>query len=66
MRHSLFVRSSYQSLAQRVQQNHGPAGKARGIDGTDVEPIFPEGKIKDIAEYCETDVVNTYAGLVEI
>ena len=35
-------------------------GKPEGIDGTDVERYFLEGKIKEIAEYCETDVVNTY------
>ena len=38
----------------------GMPGKPGGIDGTDVEPYFLEGKIKEIAEYCETDVVNTY------
>jgi 3'-5' exonuclease len=38
----------------------GMPGKPGGIDGTDVERYFLEGKIKEIAEYCETDVVNTY------
>ena len=38
----------------------GMPGKPEGIDGTDVEPYFLEGKIKEIADYCETDVVNTY------
>jgi hypothetical protein len=28
--------------------------------GTDVERYFLEGRIKEIAEYCEADVVNTY------
>ena len=38
----------------------GMPGKPEGIDGTDVERYFLEGKIKEIAEYCEADVVNTY------
>ncbi len=35
-------------------------GKREGIDGADVERYFLEGRIKEIADYCETDVVNTY------
>jgi 3'-5' exonuclease len=38
----------------------GMPGKPEGIDGTDVERYFLEGKVKEIADYCETDVVNTY------
>jgi 3'-5' exonuclease len=38
----------------------GLPGKPESIDGTDVERYFLEGKIKEIAEYCETDVLNTY------
>jgi 3'-5' exonuclease len=38
----------------------GMPGKPEGIDGTEVEPYFLEGRIKEIADYCETDVVNTY------
>ena len=38
----------------------GMPGKSEGIDGTDVERYCLEGKIKEIADYCETDVVNTY------
>lgn len=38
----------------------GMPGKPEGIDGSEVHRYFREGKIKDIAEYCETDVVNTY------
>jgi 3'-5' exonuclease len=37
-----------------------PAGKPDGIDGGKVEKYFHEGRIKEIAEYCENDVVNTY------
>ena len=35
-------------------------GKPKGIDGGEVERYFHEGKIKEIADYCETDIVNTY------
>jgi len=37
----------------------GLPGKSDGIDGSDVERFFLEGKIKEIAD-SETDVVNTY------
>jgi predicted PolB exonuclease-like 3'-5' exonuclease len=35
-------------------------GKPDGIDGGQVDKYFRDGKIKEIAEYCETDVANTY------
>jgi 3'-5' exonuclease len=38
----------------------GLPGKPEGIDGTDVERYFLEGRIKEIAGYCEADIVNTY------
>jgi predicted PolB exonuclease-like 3'-5' exonuclease len=38
----------------------GLPGKPEGMDGTDVERYFVDGRIKEIADYCETDVVNTY------
>jgi predicted PolB exonuclease-like 3'-5' exonuclease len=38
----------------------GLSGKPEGIDGSEVERYFLEGKIKEIADYCETDIVNTY------
>jgi 3'-5' exonuclease len=38
----------------------GMPGKPEGIDGNEVERYFLEGKIKEIADYCVTDVVNTY------
>ena len=38
----------------------GMPGKPEGIDGTEVERYFLEGRINEIADYCETDVVNTY------
>ena len=38
----------------------GLPGKPDSIDGTEVERYFLDGKIKEIADYCEADVVNTY------
>jgi predicted PolB exonuclease-like 3'-5' exonuclease len=38
----------------------GLPGKPEGLDGSDVERYFLEGRIKEIADYCEMDVVNTY------
>jgi len=38
----------------------GMAGKPTGIDGGEVARYFLEGKLKEIADYCETDIVNTY------
>jgi 3'-5' exonuclease len=38
----------------------GLPGKPDGISGADVERYYREGRIREIAEYCESDVVNTY------
>jgi predicted PolB exonuclease-like 3'-5' exonuclease len=38
----------------------GLPGKPDGISGADVERYHREGRIREIAEYCESDVVNTY------
>jgi predicted PolB exonuclease-like 3'-5' exonuclease len=38
----------------------GLAGKPDGVDGSKVEAMIAEGRILDVARYCETDVVNTY------
>ncbi len=35
-------------------------GKPDSIDGGEVARYFREGKIQKIADYCETDIVNTY------
>jgi predicted PolB exonuclease-like 3'-5' exonuclease len=37
----------------------GLPGKT-GIDGSKVAPMFDEGRLQDIRDYCETDVINTY------
>jgi predicted PolB exonuclease-like 3'-5' exonuclease len=38
----------------------GLPGKPEGIGGGEVEGYVREGRIKEVANYCETDVVNTY------
>jgi predicted PolB exonuclease-like 3'-5' exonuclease len=38
----------------------GLSGKPKGIDGSEVERYFHENRIKEIADYCESDVINTY------
>ena len=38
----------------------GLPGKPSGIHGGEVEKFFRDGKIREIADYCESDVVNTY------
>jgi hypothetical protein len=38
----------------------GLPGKPEDIDGGEVEKYFQEGRIREIADYCESDVVNTY------
>jgi 3'-5' exonuclease len=35
-------------------------GKPDGIDGSQVEQLFAEGRIAEVADYCECDVVSTY------
>ena len=31
-----------------------------GVDGSQVSGMYDEGRIKEIRDYCETDVINTY------
>ena len=38
----------------------GLPGKPNEINGRDVERYYREGRIRDIADYCEGDVLNTY------
>ena len=38
----------------------GLPGKPDAINGADVDRYFREGRIREIADYCKTDVVNTY------
>jgi len=38
----------------------GLPGKPDSIDGSEVHEYFRKGRIQEIADYCETDIVNTY------
>jgi predicted PolB exonuclease-like 3'-5' exonuclease len=38
----------------------GIAGKPVGVDGSQVDSMLQEGKIEEVAAYCETDLINTY------
>ena len=38
----------------------GLPGKPDGINGAEVDKYFREGRLREIADYCETDIVNTY------
>jgi 3'-5' exonuclease len=38
----------------------GLPGKPAGIMGADVEGYYNEGRLGEVAEYCQEDVVNTY------
>ena len=43
-----------------ICRSMGLPGKPDDIDGSEVESYFLKGRIKEIADYCEVDVVNTY------
>jgi 3'-5' exonuclease len=38
----------------------GLPGKPPGMSGGDVEKYYRDGRIREISDYCESDVVNTY------
>ena len=38
----------------------GLPGKPDGINGAEVAQYYRDGRIREIADYCESDVVNTY------
>jgi predicted PolB exonuclease-like 3'-5' exonuclease len=38
----------------------GLPGKPNDINGGEVEQYYRDGRIREIAEYCESDVINTY------
>jgi 3'-5' exonuclease len=38
----------------------GLSGKPKGIDGSQVDEMVSSGRIQEVAQYCETDVLNTY------
>ena len=56
---SSFSSQSKASLDE-ISRIMGLRGKPDKIDGGEVARYFRQGKIQEIADYCETDVVNTY------
>ena len=38
----------------------GLPGKPDGMSGEEIEKYYRGGHIREIAEYCESDVLNTY------
>jgi predicted PolB exonuclease-like 3'-5' exonuclease len=53
---------SYQDKAKlhEVCRVMGLPGKPDGMSGAEIEKYYRDGHIREIAEYCEGDVVNTY------
>ena len=45
--------------ARSTSSRHG-LFKPDGISGAEVEKYYRDGHIREIAEYCESDVLNTY------
>jgi predicted PolB exonuclease-like 3'-5' exonuclease len=39
--------------------DRSPPGK-NGISGAEIEKLYRDSRIREIAEYCESDAVNTY------
>ena len=58
------VLSAYSSQGKatlhEISRVMGLPGKPEGIDGSEVAQYHRDGHIQEIADYCETDVVNTY------
>ena len=51
--------ASYRCKMNEVCSIMGVPGKI-GTDGSQVADLYDNGKIKEIRDYCETDVINTY------
>jgi 3'-5' exonuclease len=50
--------SQGKATLREISKVLGLPGKPDGVDGGEVH--FQDGKIQEIADYCETDIVNTY------
>jgi 3'-5' exonuclease len=48
------------STLHELRRVMGLPGKPVGIDGAHVAQFYRDGRIREIADYCERDVVNTY------
>lgn len=45
---------------QELSRVLGLPGKPPGIDGAHVESMMQEGRVAEVADYCRSDVLNTY------
>ena len=58
------VLASYSSQAKvslhELCKVMGLPGKSNGITGADVDRYYRDGRIREIADYCECDVLNTF------
>ena len=58
------VLASYDARAKmkldELSKIMGLAGKPTGVDGSQVEGLVNEGRIAEVAAYCETDLLNTF------
>jgi 3'-5' exonuclease len=52
--------SGARATLNEISKIMGMPGKPDGIDGGQVDKYFREGKVNEIAEYCASDVLNTY------
>jgi predicted PolB exonuclease-like 3'-5' exonuclease len=52
--------SNARATLDEISRAMGLPGKPEDINGSEVASYFLQGRIKEIADYCETDVVNTY------
>jgi 3'-5' exonuclease len=52
--------SGARATLNEISKIMGMPGKPDSIDGGQVDKYFREGRIREIAEYCESDVVNIY------
>lgn len=52
--------SSGKASLDVICKSVGLRGKSLDIQGSEVEAYVNQGRIKEVAEYCESDVVNTY------
>ena len=54
------VSSQGKATLHEICRVMGLPGKPDGMDGAEVARYHCDGRIQDIADYCESDVVNTY------
>jgi len=58
------VLGSYTSQAKvkldQLATGLGLPGKPANVDGSQVEDLVGAGKLDEVAQYCESDVLNTY------